>query len=230
MLIENYLENVFRIRNQVISGTITVCYDFIKDLSGRNKYCRSETATPDEMIACDSVALGSFLRGLHPLGIWPVQPKPTAIHMSVNQLIHELSAIRVMVHPGHDRTEGYFNTCSTEDTILAGIRLYATKICAVPFLPDEHPILLDEHRVHFLQYRGFSLGPWVERSDAIAQLGFKERDFENISSDSEADEDYESTEDDPSEPAEEFLDTDEDSYTSNEEDSFDSVDETGKLS
>ena len=73
------------------------------------------------------------------------------------------------------------------------------------------------------------MDPWFEGSDAIAQLGFKERDYGNISSDSEADEDYEPTEDDPSEPAEEFLDADEeDSYTSNEEDSFDNVDETGE--
>lgn len=221
MLIENYLENVFRVRNQIISGTITVCYDFIKDLSGRKKYCDSETATPDDMIACDSVALGSFLRGLHPLGIWPVKPEPTAIHMSVNELIHELSAIRVLVHPGHDQTDGYFYACSTEDTILTGIQLYAILICEIP-------ILLDEHREHFSQCGGFSLDPWMEGSDAIAQLGFKERDYGNISSDSEADEDYEPTEDDPSEPAEEFLDTDEDSYTSNEEDSFDNVDETGE--
>jgi len=223
MLTENYLENISRVRNQIISDTITVCYDFIKDLSGRKKYCRSKTATPDDMIACDSVALGSFLRGLHPLGIWPVQPEPTAIHMSVNELIHELSAIRVLVHPGHDRTDGYVYTCSTEDTILTNIQLYTVLICKIP-------ILLDEHREHFSQCGGFSLDPWIRGSDAITQLGFKERDYRNISSDSEADEDYEPTEDDPSEPAEEFLDADEEDYTSNEEDSSDDVDETGELS
>ena len=224
MLIENYLENVFRIRNQIISHTITKCYDFIKDLSGRRKFCHLETATPDDMIACDSVALGSFLRGLHSLGIWPVQPEPTAIHMSVNELIHELSAIKILVHPGHDRTDGYSDTCSTEDTILANIQLYAMLICEIP-------ILLDEHQEHFSQCGGFSLDPWIWGLDAITQLGFKERDYRNISSDSEADEDYESTEDDPSEPAEEFLDTDEeDNYTSNEENSFDDVDETEELS
>jgi hypothetical protein len=223
MLIENYLENVFRVRNQIISGTITVCYDFIKDLSGRKKYCHSETATPDDRIAYDSMALGSFLRGLHPLGIWPVQPEPTAIHMSVNELIHELSAIRVLAHPGHDRTDGHLYTCSTEDTILTKIQLSAILTCKIP-------ILLDEHREHFSQC-GFSLDPWTQGSDVITQLGFKERDYRNISSDSEADEDYEPTEDDPSEPAEEFLDPDEeDNYTSNEEDSFDDADETGELS
>ena len=224
MLIKNYLENVFRVRNRIISGTITICYDFIEDLSGRNKHCRSETATPDEIIACDSVALGSFLRGLHPLGIWPVRPEPTAIHMSVNQLIHELSAIMVLVHPGHNQTDGYVYTCSTEDTILTGIQLSAVILCKIP-------ILLNEHGEHFSQCGRFSLDPWIFGSDAIAQLGFKERDYGNISSDSEADEDYESTEDEPSEPAEEFLNADEeDSYTSNEEDSFDNVDGLGELS
>ncbi|OCL11090.1 hypothetical protein AOQ84DRAFT_201610 [Glonium stellatum] len=158
------------------------------------------------------MALGSFLRGLRPLGVWPVRPEPMAIHMSANELIHELSAIRVFVYPKHSEVDSRSHMCTTEDQLLLNIHLDAIGPC-------NPSTLLDEHKEHFSKCRTRSLDPWIRGSDAIAELGFVSRDYLDISSDSEGDEDYDPLEDETDEPAEEFLECDTEYYVSDDENS-----------
>ena len=137
----SHTDNVVRVRAENISAIIASCYERIDELSSSPyHYCQKmppwENDCPKAHAICDSVALGSFLKGLKGLNLWPVQPHSSDLYMSVNELKEQLMAIRISVHPAH-------KYCTIEDEIKKSI---------MNSEPDSDT-LEDEHLKHFARFK-----------------------------------------------------------------------------
>jgi len=124
-------------------------------------------------VICDSVALGSFLKGLKGLNLWPVQPHSSDLYMSVNELKEQLMAIRISVHPDHQY-------CTTEDQIKNSI---------MNSEPD-NDTLEDEHLNHFARFKN-TIDPLENSSSRYESDVDDEDDVEEDEPDDGDDDDFE---------------------------------------
>ena len=174
----SHTDNVVRVRVENISAIIASCYERINELSSSpDHYCQKKAPGKSEFskahAICDSVALGSFLKGLKGLNLWPVQPHPSDLYMSVNELKEQLMAIRISVHLAHQY-------CTTEDEIKNSI---------MNSEPDSDT-LEDEHLKHFARFKNI-IDPLENSSSRYESDVDDEDDVEEDEPDDGDDDDFE---------------------------------------
>ncbi|KAF2499995.1 hypothetical protein BU16DRAFT_578033 [Lophium mytilinum] len=165
------IDNVSRIRSGIMNEIITVCHGFDERLSGKS--CKE--TPPSE--SCESVAYGSLIRGLSSMDppLWPQRPEPQHLDLSVNDLILKLADVQIL--SGHEYCDhnadfhGNLALCLSSDNAVSGVK-------SLPVPVSGFVALEAEHNAHF---RSFGLkasedDPLVWRSNAIARMGFVERD------------------------------------------------------
>jgi hypothetical protein len=52
-----------------------------------------------DMVQCDTLTLGSLVRGFEPLGLWPGRPDPSEIFMSISDLSRAVHDIQIYTYP-----------------------------------------------------------------------------------------------------------------------------------
>ena len=52
-----------------------------------------------DTVQCDTLTLGSIVRGFEPLGLWPGRPNPSEIFMSVSKFTAALCNILIYTYP-----------------------------------------------------------------------------------------------------------------------------------
>ena len=98
-----------------------------------------ENLGADERLCCDALVLGSIMKGLYRLKIWPHQATPADIRMSVAAFAIKLQEIRCLNYP---MSMGRHNRCMFQPRLSETIRTI------LDALPSAMLVSHQEHMKH----------------------------------------------------------------------------------
>ena len=203
-------ENLLQRRERTLEALLATCYEFVEDLSSDEPKIYTCYGSITEA-PCASRALGSFIRGLRKLDIWPKRPTAQDMKLSVDDFRASLSAIEIPTDT-HERAdpldliEQVPLPCGTGLSFRAAVG-NAEVLHDVPSMTD----VCEEH------LKKVSPGPeeqppaWIWKGES--DWGFRAGDFMTVDISDSEDEDYESaSEDYESDPMdyEDYEDSDDD--------------------
>ena len=132
--------NIANIRSIVFENLLKLVYSYIdRFLTDDNHACKAESYNTKE---CDSIVLGSLLKGLQKLKLFPERPTPASLTCSVKSFVLDLTNLEIFTYPevrDRRRSLGSHEVCN----ISVEIRQSAESI-----VEDMPSPLLESHREH----------------------------------------------------------------------------------